>query len=116
MDYTTMEEIRDHVLNSEDVLTLRMGQLRDAHGAGRLGVHVRENISKRLRSLGLDHYPRQLPGDQNNLVRLYRQGTPTATAIDAVLNPSVAHDDELRELVAGNADAILDQIREIVCD
>jgi hypothetical protein len=114
--YKTIDELRDAVLQAGDALTLRMGVIRDAHGAGRLGVHVRENISKRLRSLGLAHYPHELPGDQNDPVRIYRQGTPMADLIDAVLNPSKTHDEELRQTIGGSSEEILEQIRELVCN
>ena len=111
---STLEEIRDSVNNTEGVLTLPMSDVRDAHGAGRLGVHVRTNISKKLRSMGLDHYPKELPSWQDGLVRIYRQGSPIADLIEAVLDPSDEHDEELRNAVGGDAQEVLDAIRELV--
>ena len=97
------------------VVTLAMGDVRDAYGAGRLGVHVRTNISKKLRSLGLASLPsRELPSEQEAHVRVYRQGGAIADLIDAVLNPSTTHDDELRAAVGGDAQVILDAIKELV--
>ena len=112
--YESLEEIRDSVDGADGVLTPQMGDVRDAYGAGRLGVHVRTNISKKLRSMGLDHYPGELPPWQEGLVRIYRQGSAIADLIDAALDPSDEHDEELRVAVGGDAQDILDAIRELV--
>ena len=114
--YRTLEEIAHAVSEAGDVLTLEMRHLRDAHGAGRLGVHVRNNISKKLSGMGLGHYPKELPDSQEQLIRLFRQGSPVADLVDAVLNPSPGHDDELRHAIAGDAQGVLDAVRELVCD
>lgn len=114
--FENLEAIRDDVEAHDDVLTLRMAHVRDAHGAGRLGVHVRDAISKRLAGLGLAHYPVQLPDGQDEMVRVYKQGSATADLIDAVLVPSEGHDDELRQAIGGNPQEIIDRIRELVCD
>jgi len=113
--YDSLEDLRDAVDAAGGVLTVDMWAVRDAHGAGRLGIHVRTNITKKLRSLGLDHYPDELPGWQEEQVRVYRQGSPVADLIDAVLNPSDTHDEEIRQAVLGEAQATLDAIRELVC-
>ncbi|KAA3638830.1 MAG: hypothetical protein DWP92_05565 [Armatimonadetes bacterium] len=114
--YESLEDVRQAVVDNSDVLTVEMRQLRDAHGAGRLGVHVRTNISKKLRGLGLGHYPVDLPDRQEQMIRIYRQGSPIAEIVDAVLNPSMSHDAELRQAVGGDAQQILDLVRELVCD
>jgi hypothetical protein len=112
------EEVNQH----DGVLTVPMWRLRDNYGAGKLGIHVRAGISQALHSAGLDHYPvketdgHPLPGDQSAMVRIYRQGTPVADLIDAVLHPGPGHDDELRQLVGGNtAEQTLKRVRELVC-
>ena len=112
--YDSLEDIRDSIDSADGVLTLQMVDVRDAHGAGRLGVHVRTNISKKLRSMGLDHYPDELPPWQDGQVRIYRQGSAIADLINAVLNPSMEHDEVLRTAVGGDAQDILDTIRELV--
>ncbi len=114
--YASLEEVRDDVIANNDVLTMDEADLRDAHGAGRLGVHVRSNISKGLEGLGLSHYPAVLSGEQSNPVRVYRRGTPAADLIGAVIRPSGAGDADIREKVAGQATEILGRVRELVCD
>jgi len=114
--YDSLEKIRDDVVANNDVLTMTEADLRDAHGAGRLGVHVRTNITKGLDGLGLSHFPPALSGEQTNLVRVYRRGTPAADLIGAVLNASSSGDVEIREKVAGEATEILGRVRELVCD
>lgn len=111
----SLDELRGAVEGADDVLTVPMVVLRDAHGAGRLGIHVRANISKALRSLGLGHYPDPLPDSQWEQVRVYRLGTPTADLVDAVLNPSDEHDEFIREAIGGEAADTLDRVRELIC-
>jgi len=96
-------------------VTVSAETLRDAHGAGRLGVHVRSNISRELQSRGLAHYPDPLPDAQGARVRVYRQGSDAARVIGAVLNPSTQSDEIIRELVGGEAPATLEKIKELVC-
>ena len=38
-------------------MTVQMERIRNDYGAGRLGVHVRDGISKALHGAGLGHYP-----------------------------------------------------------
>jgi len=111
----TLDDVRRQVLDNGNIITIGMERLRNAHGAERLGELVRANISRKLSSLGLSHFPIELPGSQADVVRLYMQGSPVANLIDAVLNPSPAHDEEIREAVQGNNSDTLDKIRELVC-
>jgi hypothetical protein len=113
--FQSLEEIRQEVEARQGVLSLQMEAVRVAYGAGRLGSQVRENISKALKGCGLGHFPEELPAYQEEWVRLYKLGSPTADLIDAVLQPSSAHDEELRVAVGGEAAAILKQVRELVC-
>src|SRR6266496_512056 len=115
MEFKTLEEVRDAVSKEQGVLTLPMQELRDAYGAGRLGIHVRTNITKALKGLGLNHYPEELPEFQHVPVRVYKQGSPVGDLIDAVLNPSASHDDELRQASGGGEAELVRQIRELVC-
>lgn len=61
--------------DTNNPVTVRMFALREAYGAGRLGVHVRRNISDELSGLGLGHFPAELPDDQEKLVRLFKLGS-----------------------------------------
>lgn len=61
---TTWDEIKQSVENNGDLLTFTMEVLREAHGAGRLGIVVRSEISKdiggdgaRPRSTGVAQLP-----------------------------------------------------------
>ena len=111
----SLDELRGEVENAQDVLTVSMVTLRDAHGAGRLGIHVRSNISKALRSLGLGHYPEVLPDSQWEPIRIFKLGSPTADLIDAVLNPTDEHDAAIREAAGGEAADTLTRVRELIC-
>jgi hypothetical protein len=94
----------------------QMGELREAHKAGRLGVNVREAISDRLRSRGIGHIPKDLPSYQEEEVRLYRLGDPIGKVIDAVLHPSEPGDRVLLQSVGSSAADVLARIRELVCE
>lgn len=112
---TTMAELRQEIEANGNVMTMKMEDLRDMHGAGKLGIHVRTNISKSLRGAGLDHKPDPLPEYQDRNVRVFKQGTAVADLIDAATTPSVEHDEELRQAAGGEASETLDRIRELVC-
>jgi hypothetical protein len=110
-----MEKLRDLVELNGNVYTINMERLRDAYGAGRLGVHVRDGIRNALARLGLGHYPMELPEYQEKSVRLYRKGTPVGDLIEAVLEVDPKYDDRLRHATEGNEINILRAIRELVC-
>jgi hypothetical protein len=110
-----MEDLLDLVEAHGDVYTLTMERLRDAYGAGRLGVHVRDGISNALARLGLGHFPAPLPESQEMPVRLYRRGTPVGDLIEAVLAVDSKRDDQLRQATAGDEMNIIRKIRELVC-
>lgn len=121
IEFDSLEELRDQVEKNDGVVTVRMEEVRDAYQAGRLGVHVRSNISKRLRGLGLGHFPLEaddgepMPYRQSAPVRIYKLGSPVADLIDAVLDPGDEHDEELREAATASSSEIIDRIRELVC-
>lgn len=69
---------------SGGVFSLRMGDLRDAFGAGKLGKHIRAAISDELENRGIGYVPNPLPVNQHEYVRLYLRGTPAAEVIEAV--------------------------------
>jgi hypothetical protein len=115
-DFTSLEDIRDLINDDQNnPSTISMLSLREAHGAKRLGVHVRTNISQRLAGLGLGHFPTRLADDQTELVRLYKLGSPVANVIGAVLNPNEGNDGVIRSAVEGEDAEVIEQIRELVC-
>jgi hypothetical protein len=110
-------QIKDRVEESDNVCTFTMEELRDAHGAAKLGVHVREEIKRSLAGMGLGNVPTELPSYQDEQVRLYKKGTPVGILIDAVLSPGEQNDKSLAERVSNDgADyaAIIERIRELV--
>ena len=93
-----------------------METLREIHGAGRLGKHVRDAISGELAAHGMGHLPEDLPPYQEMAVRVFRLGTPIADAVNAVLHPSTGGDQVLRQMGAAQGQDILKKIRELVCE
>lgn len=107
--------IKDEVEAAGGVKSFGMWRIRDEYGAGRLGVHVRSNISKALSGLGLGHHPNALPDSQDEMIRVYKLGSPTADLIAAVLAPGEKGDERILAASSGEAEEILAQVRELVC-
>lgn len=110
-------EIKDSVEKNGNVITLTMERLRDAHGAAKLGVNVRAEISSALAGMGLGHIPRDLPSYQNELVRVYKNGTPVGDLIATVLTPGEENDSKLSgQFAGGGVDhaAIVQKIRALI--
>ena len=111
------DEIKQRVEENGNVVTLTMEELREAHGAARLGVNVRAEISSTLAGMGLGHIPEELPTYQNGLVRVYKNGTPIGELIRIVLTPGEQNDSKLTtQFGTGGVDhaAIVQKIRELV--
>lgn len=111
----TYEDLKRAVEQRDGLLLTTMGVLRDIHGAGKLGVHIRRAISESLAGNGMGHLPAELPAYQEDAVRVYRLGSNVATTIRAVLSPSGAGDDALRRSAGSEAQETLKKIRELVC-
>ncbi len=113
------DEIKQVVEKNGNVTTISMEQLRDAHGSGRLGVTVREEISRELAGMGLGHVPQELPSYQDEHVRVYKHGTPVGELIDTVLKPGQENDCKLTAQV-GDSEVdyatIIEKIRELVSE
>lgn len=114
-EFKTLSDLKRLVEAEGGVLTITMGNLRDAHGAGRLGEHVRTNISRSLLGVGLGHYPKELPSYQHEDVRVYSINSPAGELIDAVLNPGLSNDEKVRQTVGQDAAKIINKIRDLVC-
>ena len=80
----TWDGLRKAVKDNGGVLRIHMGHLRNLADAGRLGINVRNDISRRLAGLGLGHLPAELPPYQENEVVLFQLGTPAADVVEAV--------------------------------
>lgn len=109
------EEMGALIDDNGGVFLTTMEVLRDAHGVGKLGIHIRAGIADQLKSRGIGTLPEELPGYQHEGVRVYRLGSPVANVISAVLHPSAAGDETLRQ--SGGSDAeVLREIRQLVCN
>jgi hypothetical protein len=112
----TYDDLRKQVESEEGIYTTTMEELREIHGAGRLGQHVRSAISSSLMANGLGHLPTELPAYQESSVRVFRLGTPLADVVNAVINPSTGGDQVLRQVAASKGQEIIKQIRQLVCE
>ncbi|MBW0115339.1 hypothetical protein [Pseudonocardia abyssalis] len=113
---TGYDVLRQQVEQGGGLLLTTMEVLRDAHGYGKLGVHVRKAIHDALAANGLGHLPQEMPTYQYEEVRLFRLGTPIADTINAVLHPSEGGDQVLRQSAGSEAQDVLKQIRQLVCE
>ena len=110
------DQLAQKVDSAQGVLTVTMGTLRDTHGMDRLGVHVARNIGIELNNRGLGHFPDELPLSQHEQVRVYRKSTTAGKAIIAAFSLGKKHDEMLRSLDDVGSQAILDKVRELVCE
>lgn len=113
--FADLDQVKNEVENHGNVLTVTMGELRDAYGAGKLGANVVENIRKSLAGLGIAVSP-DPEAEQAQKVRLYKLGTPVADLITAVTTPGPVEDDVIRRQIDEAAEELLKRVREIVCD
>ena len=113
------DAVKTKVESAGGVVTVTMEELRDASGAGKLGVHVRGEISRTLASMGFGHVPTELPSYQQELVRIYKRGTPIGDLIETVLTPGGQNDQKLSERFAESGPdyaAMVAKIREFVAE
>lgn len=114
-DLHDYEDLRRFVDQLGDVATVSMVLLRDLHGAGKLGIHVRAGISNELKKVGLAHGAGELPGYQYDAVRIYVMGSAAGQLIEAVLQLSPDLDERIREAANNTSTEILTKVRELVC-
>ena len=114
--YDDFDDVRLAVEGHGGILTVHMGELRDAHGADRLGRHVRDAIRKALANRGLGHVPSDLPEYQREKVRLYVLGSRFADCLKDIDDLSPEADERLREIFLSNYEEIVSQIRQLICD
>jgi hypothetical protein len=110
------DELIEWLDENDGVITCEMGSLRDAHGAGKLGVNVVTNIKEELEGRGLGYIPRELSQSQTDLVRVYKKSSSVGKIIDAVNNVDDRSDKFLRSLSKRESEKILKKIRELVCE
>lgn len=115
---SSYEEIKQLVEEGGGIATVYAWSLREAQGAGRLTVGIMQKISKSLGNRGLGHVPynpSQLPTGQWDLVRIFDKASQLGEVIVAAHEPGEEHDTVLREAVKGDARAVLEQVRDLVC-
>lgn len=113
-NYTSYQEIKSALESNDGLMSISMGELRDAHDVLRLGVHVRTGIHDRLQGMGIGHFPEELPDYQDQNVRLYTLGSPFAKILNDLFDFSQAADDRLRERIANDYEERLQKIKELV--
>lgn len=111
--------LKAEIIGSGGFVLRSMGQLRDVHGAGKLGAVVVENIAEKLIAVGLSHFPEDLPTTQAESVFVYQIGMPPARLFDALK----AMDDESSAVInsfinpgESKDTETVKKIRELVCD
>ena len=119
--YKNMIEVKTAVEDSGNVLASTLEELRDALNYTRLGVRVLGEISKALRGEGLGYYPTAVLDDNpyprfGEQIRVYKRGSAVGEAIEAVLHPSNAGDELLRETAGSQSAETLAQIKALVCN
>lgn len=116
---TSWESIKAAVEENGNVQTLTMEVLRNALGAGKLGVRVRDEIGQILAGMGLGHVPQELPSYQHEQVRLYKRGTPVGELIETVLKPGELNDQRIVQTCGESGTdyaAIVIKVRELVAE
>jgi len=115
----TWDEVKQKVEENGNLTTLTMEELRDVMEVSRLGVHIRDSISRKLAGIGLGHIPRNLPSYQHEQVRIYKRGTTIGDLIDQVMSPGQQNDRKLAEQFSEEPidyAEIVAKIREIVSE
>lgn len=112
----TYDDVERAVAANGGVKTFEMWELRDVHGADRLGKHVVSAISANLADAGLMHYPEDLPLSQLEKVRLFKRSSPVGRLMAAMNTLDRDSDNTLRELAGSEAQSTLQKIRELVCE
>lgn len=69
-------DLERRVIDAGGLLQITVEQLRDLEGAGKLGAHVRDAISRQLRLRQLHTLERSIPNDQRASVWLISPNTP----------------------------------------
>lgn len=114
--FNSFDEVESFVQSNRGIATVTMEDLRNAHGVGRLGVHVRRAIASNLASRGLGYWPKELPEYANEQVRLYSLGSRFYECVNDMDDYSEEADERLRDTFNTGYEEIIQSIRELVCD
>lgn len=113
--FENTDELKRLIDENDGLFVVSAEELRDMVRAGRLGVHVRKEISDTLQGEGIGHFPTELPALQHEQVRVYGLGSSMADIVSAVLRPSDDGDDRLRQMASVEQEDVLQKIRALVC-
>jgi hypothetical protein len=112
------KSIRHLVDEAGGVREFEMREVRDEFGFARLGPGVGEAIIRRLGDDGLGTLsgegPYFLPVSQDERVFVFAVASPFGRVVEAILNPTSAGIQKVLELAAGDANAVLDRIRDLL--
>lgn len=112
--FRDFQTIRAELDNEGGILSISMGELRDAYQVFRLGVHVRKGIHDTLESKGIGHYPAELPVYQDDRVRLYTLGSAFANMVKDLDDLTEEADQRLRDTVQSDHGETIKRIKELV--
>ena len=83
-DFKTWNDVVAALDARSGVITCTMEALRDIDGYGRLGGNVRENIARKLGTMGVGTIRTDLPREAADMVVLIRQGTPVSELLEMI--------------------------------
>jgi len=97
--FRDFREIRSEVEKHDGIHALKMDELRKAMAEKptKLGRNVCERISQNLKSVGLEHFPAELPSSSPKKVLLFSPTFHGWDVITALLNPSDEGVEVIRE-------------------
>lgn len=112
------KSIRHLVDQAGGVREFEMREVRDEFGFTRLGPGVGEAIIRRLGDDGLGTLsgdgPYFLPVSQDERVFVFAEASPFGRVVEAILSPTPAGIRKVLEMAAGDANAVLDRIRDLL--
>ncbi|MCY3544382.1 MAG: hypothetical protein OXI16_09165 [Chloroflexota bacterium] len=114
--FESFDEVESFVQSNGGIVTVTMEDLRNAHGVGRLGIHVRRAIHSNLAGKGIGHWPKELPEYAHEPVRLYSLGGRFAECVNDIYDLTSEADERLRDIFVTNYEEIIQKIRELVCN
>lgn len=104
-EFTSWSDVVAALNLQSGVMICTMAALRDIEGYERLGHTVRDNIARKLSTLGIAYIRNELPNEATADVLLYRQGTPVSELIQLIFT--------VQSGGMNNADHIAESLRRL---
>ena len=120
-DFQDIEDICNNVKNKGGIMTVSMGDLRDAYGVAKLGIHVLNSIEEELSKRAIK-IRGKLTLSQWDYVRLYHSDSEFNKLVEAYENLTEDSDNYLRKLTNKNEEECtklkrkISEIKDIVDD